>query len=76
MNWTWYPGEVDAAAEAIKAKRRELIAQPLDRIYRQLAEAALTAAAYQRGEHIDQILTAVSSRISENDTGRPNKNKS
>lgn len=65
MNFTWYPGEVDAAAEAIKAKRRELIVQPLDRIYRQLAEAALTAAAYRRGEHIDQILTAATERVAD-----------
>lgn len=34
---------LDAMEAAVRAKRRELIAQPLDRIYRQLIIAALGA---------------------------------
>lgn len=36
--------EVVAAADAMRQKRQELIAQPLSRIYMQLARAALDAA--------------------------------
>lgn len=36
--------EVVAAADAMREKRRELIAQPLDRIWVQLARSAIEAA--------------------------------
>lgn len=37
-----------AAAEAMRKKRAELIAQPLDRIWRDLAEACLQEAAAEK----------------------------
>lgn len=36
---------IERGAEAMKAKRRELIAQPLDRIWPDLMQAAITAMA-------------------------------
>lgn len=41
-------GEVVAAADAMREKRRELIAQPIAMIYVQLARTALEAAAAYR----------------------------
>lgn len=53
----FYPGEVEAAERAMEEKRRELIAQPLARIYRDLAMAGLEAAAHARREYLDAALT-------------------
>ncbi len=48
--------EVVAAADAMREKRRELIAQPLDRIYVQLAREALTAAErVRRAKALDEL---------------------
>jgi hypothetical protein len=57
MSEVFYPGELDAAAEAMQAKRRELIGQPLERIWRDLAMAGLLAAEQARMAYLDVQLT-------------------
>lgn len=52
----FYPGELDAAAQAMEAKRQELIAKPLARIWQELAAAGLKAAASARKRALDDDL--------------------
>lgn len=52
----FYPGEVEAAANAMKERRYQLLSRPLARIYEELAVATLTAAAEARAKYFDGII--------------------
>jgi hypothetical protein len=65
-----YPSEIEAAMQAMNAKRLELSDQPLGRIYRELAIAALMAAAAARMKYIMLIrLTPTATRASVSSLG-------
>jgi len=51
-----YPGELEAAAKAMKDRREFLIGQPLSRIWEELAIAGLEAAAIARHKYMDDEL--------------------